>query len=98
VTSVKAQAAAGSGDVPLAPPPAFGFSGAAARDAGGKFAGIALLKQAVVAGPANAAPGVQAVLVAPDTVRAFLTDHGVTVDGKSADAKSAAVRVICVRK
>jgi peptidoglycan hydrolase-like protein with peptidoglycan-binding domain len=98
VTSVKAQAAGGSGDTALAPPPAFGFSGAAARDANGKFAGIALLKQAVVAGPANATPGMQAVLVAPDTVRAFLTRHGVTMDGKSSEGKAAAVRVICVRK
>jgi hypothetical protein len=98
VTGVKAQAASGSGEVALAPPPAFGFSGAAARDASGKFAGIALLKQALVAGPANAAPGTQAVLVAPDVVRSFLTGHGVTLDGKSSDPKAAAVRVICVRK
>jgi Putative peptidoglycan binding domain len=99
VTSVKTQAAAGNGgDAALAPPPAFGFSGAAARDASGRFAGIALLKQAVVAGPANATPGTQAVLVMPDTVRAFLTGHGVTMDGKSSDPKAAAVRVICVRK
>jgi peptidoglycan hydrolase-like protein with peptidoglycan-binding domain len=98
VTSVKAQAAGGTGDIALAPPPAFGFSGAAARDASGRFAGIALLKQALVAGPANAAPGTQAVLVAPDAVRGFLTGHGVTLDGQSSDPKAAAVRVICVRK
>jgi hypothetical protein len=98
VTSVNAQAAGGSGDVALAPSPAFGFSGAAARDASGKFAGIALLKPAVVAGPANAPTGTQAVLVGPDIVRGFLTGHGVTLDGKSSDPKAAAVRVICVRK
>jgi len=98
VTGVKAQVAGGTGDAALAPPPAFGFSGAAARDASGKFAGIALLKQAVVAGPANAPAGTQAVLVAPDAVRGFLTGHGVTLDGKSSDPKAAAVRVICVRK
>ncbi|WP_407157256.1 peptidoglycan-binding protein [Bradyrhizobium sp. STM 3557] len=98
VTSAKAQAVAGTGDIALAPPPAFGFSGAAARDASGKFAGIALLKQAIVAGPANASPGTQAILVAPDMVRRFLTGHGVTLDGNSSDAKAAAVRVICVRK
>jgi len=99
VTSVKAQAAGGGGgDAALVPPPAFGFSGAAARDPSGKFAGIALLKQAVVAGPANAPTGTQAVLVTPDAVRDFLTGHGVTLDGKSSDPKAAAVRVICVRK
>jgi hypothetical protein len=99
VTSVKAQATArGDGAMALAPAPALGFSGAAARDANGKFAGIALLKPAVVAGPANATPGSQAVLVSPADMRAFLTGSGVRMDGKSADAKAAVVRVICVRK
>jgi peptidoglycan hydrolase-like protein with peptidoglycan-binding domain len=99
VTSVKAQAASGGrGDAALAPPPAYGFSGAAARDANGRFAGIALLKPTLMAGATGATPGTQAVLVAPDTVRAFLTANGIAVDGKSTDAKAAAVRVICVRK
>jgi Putative peptidoglycan binding domain len=100
VTSVKAQAAGsgGGGDVPLVPPPVSGFSGAATRDANGKFAGIALLKPPLVAGPANMAPGAQAILVAPDAVRAFLAGNGVNADGKSSDARAAVVRVICVRK
>jgi hypothetical protein len=51
-----------------------------------------------MAGATGATPGTQAVLVAPDTVRAFLTANGIAVDGKSTDAKAAAVRVICVRK
>ena len=50
-------------DVALSPAPALGFSGAAALDGDGKFAGIALLKPVLVAGPANAAPAAQAVLV-----------------------------------
>src|ERR1700681_2479690 len=65
VSSVKANAAqiGGGGDVALSPPPALGFSGAAALDGDGKFAGIALLKPVVVAGPANTTPPAQAVLV-----------------------------------
>jgi len=75
-----------------------GFSGAAARDDGGKFTGIALLKLTLVAGVPNAAPAAQAVLVPADTVREFLKANGVNTAGGSADAKAAVVRVICVRK
>jgi peptidoglycan hydrolase-like protein with peptidoglycan-binding domain len=78
--------------------PAVGFSGAAALDRDGKFAGIALLKPAVVAGPSNAAPTAQAALVAADAVREFLKANGVNAAGASSDAKASVVRVICVRK
>jgi peptidoglycan hydrolase-like protein with peptidoglycan-binding domain len=89
----------GSGsDLALAPAPAVGFSGAAALDGDGKFAGIALLKAVVVAGPPNAAPAAPAALVAGDTVREFLKANGVDAAGGSSDAKAAVVRVICVRK
>jgi peptidoglycan hydrolase-like protein with peptidoglycan-binding domain len=100
VSSVKANAAqiGGGGDVALSPPPAPGFSGAAALDGDGKFAGIALLKPVVVAGPANATPPAQAVLVPADTVAEFLKANGVNAAGGSPDAKAAVVRVICVRK
>jgi peptidoglycan hydrolase-like protein with peptidoglycan-binding domain len=100
VSSVKANAAqiGGGGDVALSPPPALGFSGAAALDGDGKFAGIALLKPAVVAGPANTTPPAQAVLVPADTVAEFLKANGVNAAGGSPDAKAAVVRVICVRK
>ncbi|WP_375777739.1 peptidoglycan-binding protein [Bradyrhizobium sp. ma5] len=98
-SSVKAAVAQlGGGDQALSPPPAIGFSGAAALDGGGKFAGIAVLKPVIVAGPANAAPPAQAALVPADTVRSFLKAHGVNATGESADAKAAVVRVICVRK
>jgi peptidoglycan hydrolase-like protein with peptidoglycan-binding domain len=98
-SSVKAQVTqVGSGnDLALSPPPAVGFSGAAALDTEGKFAGVALLKPVVVAGPANAAAA-QAVLIPADTVRDFLKANGVNPAGTSPDAKAAAVRVICVRK
>jgi hypothetical protein len=100
VSSVKASVAqlGGSSDVALSPPPALGFSGAAALDGDGKFAGVALLKPVLVAGPANAAPGAQAVLVTSDTVRDFLKANGVNAANGSSDATASVVRVICVRK
>ena len=100
VSSVKASAApvGGGSDVALSPPPGLGFSGAAAADADGKFAGIALLKPALVAGPANTTPVAQAALVSADTVREFLRANGVNAAGGSPDAKASVVRVICVRK
>ena len=96
-SSVKASVTPiGSGsDLALSPAPALGFSGAAALDAEGKFAGIALLKPVLVAGPTN---GSAAALVSADTVRAFLKTNGVTAAGGSADVKASVVRVICVRK
>lgn len=100
VSSVKASIApAGNGsDLALSPAPALGFSGAAALDTEGKFAGIALLKPVVVAGPANGAAAAQAALVPADTVRDFLKTNGVNAAGGSADARASVVRVICVRK
>jgi peptidoglycan hydrolase-like protein with peptidoglycan-binding domain len=88
----------GGNDLALSPAPAVGFSGAAALDGDGKFAGIALLKPLAVAGPANAASAAQAALVPADTVREFLKANGVNAAGGSGDAKSSVVRVICVRK
>src|SRR5882724_1358558 len=87
------------GDLALAPAPAVGFSGAAAFDTDGKFAGMALLKPVVVAGPPNAAPAAQAALVSADTLRDFLKSNGVTAASNgSSDARASVVRVICVRK
>jgi hypothetical protein len=85
-----------AGDAALSPPPAAGFSGGPALDGDGKFAGIALLKSSMVAGPA--APAAQAVMVSAETARDFLKANGVVANGTSSDAKSAVVRVICVRK
>jgi peptidoglycan hydrolase-like protein with peptidoglycan-binding domain len=99
-SSVKASVAqiGGGGDLALSPPPAVGFSGAVALDSDGTFAGVALLKPAIVAGPPNATPAAQAVLVPADAVREFLKANGVNAAGESADAKASVVRVICVRK
>jgi peptidoglycan hydrolase-like protein with peptidoglycan-binding domain len=85
------------GDFALSPAPALGFSGAAARDDGGKFAGLALLKPAVVAGATSTAPA-QSVLVPAAAVRGFLNANGVVATQGSNDAAAAVVRVICVRK
>ncbi len=100
VSGVKASVAQfdASHDVALTPAPAIGFSGSAALDGDGKFAGIALLKPVQVAGPANGTPTAQAVLVPSDTVRHFLKTNGVNATGGSPDAKASVVRVICVRK
>lgn len=85
------------GDLALSPAPAVGFSGAAARDESGKFAGLALLKPAVVAGTVATAPA-QSVLVRAEAVRDFLKANGVVAAQDSNDAAAAVVRVICVRK
>ncbi len=98
VSVAKAQASpAPSGDPMLSPAPGLGFSGAAVRDNGGNFVGIAVLKPAVVAGPVPPTP--QAVLAPAEAVRAFLQTNGVTIgDAVGGDAKPSVVRVICVRK
>jgi peptidoglycan hydrolase-like protein with peptidoglycan-binding domain len=93
VSSVKANV----NGADLAPAPAIGFSGAAAVDADGKFAGLAQLKPVLVAGSSNGAPP-QAALVPADAIRDFLKANGVSATGTSADAKTSVVRVICVRK
>lgn len=99
VSSVKgALASVGGGDAALSPPPAAGFSGGPAVDGEGKFAGVVLLKPAMIAGLATAAPASQAVMVSPDAVRDFLKANSVPANGTSTDAKAAVVRVICVRK
>ncbi|MBI5264954.1 MAG: trypsin-like peptidase domain-containing protein, partial [Bradyrhizobium sp.] len=98
VTTVKATTAPSGNELALSPPPGIGFSGAPAIDSDGRFAGIALLKPTIVAGPANAASAAQAVIVTPDIVRDFLKSQGINPNGAAADAKSAVLRVICVRK
>jgi peptidoglycan hydrolase-like protein with peptidoglycan-binding domain len=82
------------------PTPALGFSGAAALDGQGRLVGMALLNNAVVAGPSNAVA--QAQLVPLEDIRKLLSDRNITVEaGAPATidaAKASVVRVICVRK
>lgn len=87
-----------NGELSLTPVPGLGFSGAAALDAGGQFAGIAQLRPIQLAGPVASTAAPQAMLVPADTVRGFLKSNDVVADGTSKDAKAAMVRVICVRK
>ena len=81
------------------PAPKLGFSGAAAIDAQGRFAGIVDLKSLVVAdiGPATQGPQ-KATLVPADAVRAFLAAHGITPASGYSAIDQSVVRVICVRK
>jgi hypothetical protein len=75
-----------------------GFSGAAALDRAGRFAGVLVQKPAVVAGPADVP---QAALVARDRVINFLEANYVApASGQPGadEAKASVVRVICVRK
>ncbi len=88
----------GSSDLALSPAPATGFSGAAARDDGGRFAGVALLRLSAASGVAAASAPAQSVLVSADTVRGFLKANGVNATGGSSDVAASVVRVICVRK
>ncbi len=98
-SAVKAAASmiGSGGDVALTPAPALGFSGAAVRDDGGQFAGIALLKPVASAGPVAAATALS-TLAPADAVREFLRANGVNAAGRSTDAAASVVRVICVRK
>jgi hypothetical protein len=94
VTNMPATAADGA----LTPDLGLGFSGAAALDSDGKFTGMARLKPAVVAGPANAAAASQAILVSADSVREFLKANFVVPAAGASDAKASVLRVICIRK
>jgi peptidoglycan hydrolase-like protein with peptidoglycan-binding domain len=97
VSSAKASVTQIGNEPALSPAPGLGFSGAVAFDADGSFAGLALLKPLVVAGPPNAQPAAQAVLVPADTVREFLKANGVRAASGSSEPKASVVRVICVR-
>ena len=98
VTSTASAATPAGNDIVLSPEPAVGFSGAAAIDADGKFAGLARLKPAVVAGPAGTPLPSQALLVSADSVREFLKAKGVTIASGAPDAKASVLRLVCVRK
>jgi hypothetical protein len=83
----------------LEPAPKLGFSGAAALDARGRFAGMVELKPSIVAGSGAASQA--ATLVPADAVRAFLQEHHITPASAAAGPAAmdqSVVRVICVRK
>ena len=78
------------------PAPILGFSGAAAVDAQGRFAGVVALKSPVVAGAG--AMSRLATLVPADAVRAFLGAQGIALATGHAAMDQSVVRIICVRK
>ena len=83
----------------IAPAPKPGFSGAAALDARGRFAGMVNLNPSVVAGSGGAVPA--AALVPAETVRAFLQEHHISPAAAATGAtavEQSVLRVICVRK
>ncbi len=80
----------------ITPVPPLGFSGAAAVDAQGRFAGMVELK--TPAAPDGSAVSRQAVLVPANAVRAFLTAHRVTPEPGNGAIEQSIVRVICARK
>lgn len=94
VTSISATVAEGA----ITPEPGLGFSGAAALDPDGKFAGMARLKPVLVAGASGAASSSQATLVPADAVREFIKANAIVSASGASDAKSSVLRVICVRK
>jgi peptidoglycan hydrolase-like protein with peptidoglycan-binding domain len=98
VTAVTATATPAGSEVSLSPEPALGFSGAAALDSDGKFAGLTRLKPAVVAGPTGTPLPSQALLVSAESVREFLKAKGVTPASGASDAKASVLRLVCVRK
>ncbi len=81
------------------PAPELGFSGAAAVDPQGRFAGVIDLKSpAVGEAAATSPPAAQAVLVPASAVRTFLAKHGITPTTGAGSIERSVVRVICVRE
>jgi hypothetical protein len=79
----------------LDPAPKLGFSGAAAVDAQGRFAGMVDLQPAVVAGMGAVS---QATLISAETLRAFLQAQNIAPATSGNAIDQSVVRVICVRK
>jgi hypothetical protein len=97
LTEVKARLVDGTGLELRQPVPMAGFSGAAALDGQGRFLGMMETRSFVLASAGPATPPVR--LIGAETIRGFLAAHNVpTAAAPGGDAKSAAVRVICVRK
>lgn len=98
VSTVNSKAGAAADPSPLEAAPAAGFAGAAALDAQGRFAGMVVVKNPVVAGPAGPP---QAAVVPVGRIRNFLEANDVAPSsgppGVEA-AKASVTRVICVRK
>ena len=79
----------------LDPAPKLGFSGAAAVDAQGRFAGMVDLQSTAVAGAGAVS---QATLIPAETLRAFLQAQNIAPASTHTPIDQSVVRVICVRK
>ena len=79
----------------LDPAPKLGFSGAAAVDAQGRFAGMVDLSSTAVAGAGAVS---QATLIPVETLRAFLQTQNIAPTSGHTSIDQSVVRVICVRK
>jgi peptidoglycan hydrolase-like protein with peptidoglycan-binding domain len=98
ISAVNAKVGIAAETSPLETVPALGFSGAAALDGQGRFAGVVVTKSPVVAGPSG--PPLAAVVPA-ERVRNFLEANYVAPSSGAAGveaAKASVTRVICVRK
>jgi hypothetical protein len=98
LSEVKARLAAGNAIELRQPVPLAGLSGAAALDAQGHVLGMMEMGRAVLASVETASvPPVR--LVTADTIRTFLAmQHVPPASATTADARTAVVRIICVRK
>jgi hypothetical protein len=79
----------------LDPAPKLGFSGAAAVDPQGRFAGMVDLNSTAVAGAGAVS---QATLIPVETLRAFLQAQNIALAAGRNAIDQSVVRVICVRK
>ena len=98
ISAVTAKVGIAADTSPLETAPALGFSGAAALDAQGRFAGVVVMKAPVVAGPSSPP---RAAVVPAERIRNFLEANYVASTSGAAGveaAKASVTRVICVRK
>jgi hypothetical protein len=96
LTEIKARLAENNAIELRQPVPMAGFSGAAALDAQGQVLGMMEMRNFVLASTEPAAPPVR--LITAETIRTFLSGHNVPSATTGGDARSAVVRIICVRK
>lgn len=96
LTEIKARLAENNAIELRQPVPMAGFSGAAALDTQGRVLGMMEMRNFVLASTEPAAPPVR--LVTAETIRTFLSEHNVPPTVSDNDARSAVVRIICVRK
>jgi hypothetical protein len=96
LTEIKAKLADGAAIALAQSAPTAGFAGAAALDAKGQFVGIMETRNFALASAEPMLPPVRLIGVA--AIRDFLDRQHVPLAPTGGDARTAAVRIICVRK